>query len=607
MTSTPNKKTNINWHTLIVLAILYAYFYGFMEWLFFVTKPSSLSTLTLIEKLEALLITSGVIATIALTLLALLALPALITKNSRLIFLACIAPALILSINILILVDNFTYNVLNAGIIYAEGFWRLLYAIGFLLLLAWVTRQIHSRIHKRRKPASFPAFGLLTVSLILILPAVFSNAAHRSSINHNSATSSAKRPNILILLGDGLNSQYLSLYGYNHDTTPFLKEMAKNSLLIQNAFTNASGTTASTTSLLTGKEPIDVKVYRYPDVLTGTDSFEHLPGILRRAGYKNVEIGTSYYLDAHELNLLDGFDIVNNQAEDQSVFNSFQAILGNSFSAHFTSTIFQRASERLLHIFFIETMRNPLAEVYNPDERLSDQERVAEILDLVDHSKQPVFVLGYFLDTHGPHFLSTKQAFSNSGDDSEWDQGQYEQAIASFDNNVKKVYDHLVETGQLDNTILIVSTDHGYKYTTFNRIPMLIHFPKDEHVGTRTNNIQMIDLPVTLLDYLHLPKPAWMPGLSFLDSETPGDRKIFSVTAGSPTKIIPPFYQIKIIQVTVCQKLYLLNVQDNIFTTTTARGYVSPCDESQLPPGGQIHKAIIDYLEQYDYDVSSLR
>jgi arylsulfatase A-like enzyme len=60
---------------------------------------------------------------------------------------------------------------------------------------------------------------------------------------------------------------------------------------------NASSTTASTTSVLTGKEPATIKVYRYPDILTGQDSFEHLPGILKQYGYKAVEIGTPYYLD----------------------------------------------------------------------------------------------------------------------------------------------------------------------------------------------------------------------------------------------------------------------------------------------------------------------
>jgi hypothetical protein len=48
-------------------------------------------------------------------------------------------------------------------------------------------------------------------------------------------------------------------------------------------------------------------------------------------------------------------------------------------------------------------------------------------------------------------------------------------------------------------------------------------------------------------------------------------------------------------------------VQENKFTNGTARGYVSPCAKNLLPPDEEIRNVIINYLEQYEYDVSSLR
>jgi len=610
MNSTSPKQKNINWRALIVITIFSADLYTFMEWLFFVTKSSSLSVLTWLDKIRVLFVTGGMIVLAFLMCLALLSLPALLIKDPvwrpRLLYLACLAPAFVLALTVLILFDNFTYTVFKFGIINTAGLWRGLYAVGFLLIIWIMIRSIRDRVHKRRKPAALSAFGLLAVSMAAILSVAFTRG-DGLGLNSNSSKASTNRPNIVILAGDGLNAQYLSLYGYGHDTTPFIKELAKTSLLAENAFTNASGTTASTTSLLTGKEPAVVKVYRYPDVLTGNDSFEHLPGILKREGYKTVEIGTAFYMDARELNLLDGFDTVNNQSQDQPLFNSIRSVLGGSPSAYFIWNVYSRASERLLHIFFLQQMQNPLKEVYNPDERMPDQGRVDEIIDLLDRAGRPVFVFAYFLDTHGPNFLSNKQAFANSGPDEEWDQGQYEEAILSFDRSVQQIYNHLVETGELDNTILVVSTDHGYKYTTFNRIPMLIHFPGNAHAGTRTNNIQMIDLTATLLDYLGIPQPAWMTGTSFLNDEMLIGRQIISITAGSPKKIKPPFYQIKSVQVQVCQKTYTLNVQDNTWTTSTPRGYVSPCDKNRLPPDDQIRQAIIDYLQNHGYDISSLK
>src|SRR5258706_8336724 len=609
-TSSPTKQPNHNWRTLIILTVYSAYFYAFMEWLFFVTKPSSLSTLSLLNKLEVFLITGGVVALTVLVCLLIFALPALIVPHPiwrpRLQLLSNLVPAIVLGITALIIFDNFTYTVLKFGIISTKGIWRAAYAVGFIIFIGWIILLIQRRVCKRRTPASYFALGLLTLSGVLILSVALTQST-KLTVKRDPLKASATRPNILYLMGDGLNAQYLSLYGYHHDTTPFIKELAQTSLLADNAFTNASGTTASTTSILTGREPAETKVYRYPDVLSGDASFQHFPGILKREGYETVEIGTAYYMDAQELNLLDGFDIVNSQPQNQIVLNSIRSVLGNSPSVFFISTIIGRARERVLHIFFIQDMVNPLQEVYNPKIGKTDQQRVQEIFDLLDHAHSPVFVFAYLIDTHGPNFAPDKQVFSTGETDEAWNQGQYEDAILSFDGSVQQIYNHLAETGQLDNTIIVISTDHGYKYTTFNRIPLLMHFSKDAQTGIRQNNIQLIDVPVTLLDYLGIPKPEWMSGMSLLNSETPVDRQIISITAGSPTKIKPPFYQIKSVQVQVCQKSYFLNVQDNTWSTGTPSGYKSPCDKKLLPPENQIHQTIIDYLEKYGYDISSLK
>ncbi len=112
---------------------------------------------------------------------------------------------------------------------------------------------------------------------------------------------------------------------------------------------------------------------------------------------------------------------------------------------------------------------------------------------------------------------------------------------------------------------------------------------------------------MTLLDYLGVPKPKWMSGMSFLNSETPVDRQIISITAASPTKINPPFYQIKTMQVQVCQKSYSLNVQDNTWNAGIPAGYTSPCAKTLLPSEEEIRQTILDYLEKYGYDISSLK
>jgi arylsulfatase A-like enzyme len=213
------------------------------------------------------------------------------------------------------------------------------------------------------------------------------------------------------------------------------------------------------------------------------------------------------------------------------------------------------------------------------------------------------------MDTHGPKFSSDYHVFSDGSSDSEeeWNSDHYKDALLSYDAHVKEVYDYLDRSGKLNNTILLVYTDHGYRYVVNQRIPVIIHFPNASEAGLRHNNIQNIDIPVTILDYLDIPIPDWMTGISMLGDEPPADREIISITAGSPKKIGPPFYQIKIVQIIVCQKWYYLNVQENEWKSGLISRHTSNCDDDLLLPDEEIHQRILNYLEEYKYDVSSLQ
>jgi hypothetical protein len=603
------------WPALFNLTVFGAYFYAFMEWLFFATKPSSLSILTPLEAVLVLVVTGGIVALPLLGILVILFLLAWLGRGSKwtklLLVFSTLVAALVLSITALVMLDNFTYTVFKFGIVTTIGLWRVLYVLGIGVTLWGTFRFVQRTIHRNpKKTASFLALSLLAASTAAILLTGFSQDAGPGDFITQYRKSSSNRPNIIILGSDGLSSTYLSAYGNTHRTTPFLSKIAATSLVAENAFPNASSTTASTASVLTGKEPADVGVYRYPDILSGQDSFEHLPGILKQYGYVAVEIGTPFYVDAGKLNLLDGFDVVNNQSLSLPTLGLLRSVLGNTPSAYFIWTILERAVERLLHIFFIEEMQNPLAEVTDPSARLTDEERVDQIIALVDQTDRPVFVFAHLMDTHGPNFGGNKGDISSESSDDEdvdWDTDLYEAAIRSFDSHLEKIYTHLAQTGQLDNTILVIYTDHGLRYTVNQRIPVIIHFPQKAYAGSRKNNVQVIDIPATLMDYLGIPGPKWMAGVSLLKGEPPADREIISVVAGSPRKIEPPFYQIKTVQMIVCHKWYALNVQENKWASGNIYRHTAKCEEDSLPSEPEVRQKIVDYLENYGYDVSSIQ
>jgi arylsulfatase A-like enzyme len=314
-------------------------------------------------------------------------------------------------------------------------------------------------------------------------------------------------------------------------------------------------------------------------------------------------------VDAQRLNLLDGFDIVNNQSLNLPALNTLRALLGNSPSMYFIQTIIERSAVRLLHIFFVGEMKNPLVEVNNPKSRMTDEERTQQIIELLDQADRPLFIFAHFMDTHGPEFSSEQHVYySGSSDEAEdWDMDLYKDALLSYDAHIREIYDYLATSGKLDNTIIVIYTDHGYRYTINQRIPIIIHFPHNTPSGVREHNVQVMDIPVTLLDYLDITQPEWVSGMSILDDEPPPDREIVSVTSGSPKKIAPPFNQIKTVQVIVCHKWYLLNVQENTWKSGMVSNHTSKCDDKELPSDEQVRQRILDYLEEQGYYTSSLQ
>jgi arylsulfatase A-like enzyme len=458
------------------------------------------------------------------------------------------------------------------------------------------------------KNASLLTLSLLAISIVGIYSIYRSRSPYMSGFVPEAREASTEYPNIIILGSDGLSASYLSAYGFEGNTTPFISELTKTSLVAENAFPNASSTTGSTTSALTGKMPAEVQVFRYPDILSQEDSFEHMPGILKHMGYKTVQIGTTYYVDAKKLNLLDGFEIVNNVSFENPLLDAIQPLLGNSSSAYFLQTVAERASDRLFHIFFVKEMENPFQQVNNPKFRMTDGERVDQIINLLETSDRPVFVFSHFMNTHGPHFSSGDRASTEESEEEEkeWDVELYKEAIRSFDDNVRELYTYLEESGKLDNTIIVIYTDHGYRYVINQRIPLIIHFPNDEYAGPIKNNVQVIDLPATLLDYIDKDQPEWMTGTSLLQGEPPVMREIISTTAGSPKKIKPPFYQIKSLQFIVCQKWYSWNVQDNEFKTGEVKSHTAKCDPTLLPTDDEVQKKMLEFFKKYKYDTNSI-
>jgi hypothetical protein len=617
------------WKGLLLWVILAAYLYVGLEWLFFITKPSFMDNLRIDQKIDLLLQTGFFLAfPVLLICLLLWGLDRLLLPKGRggfMFILATFLPAAIFAGISLLLLDNFTYTLFRFGIVTTQGIWRLVYGGGFLVVLILFHRRILSALGLRSessKPVSLSMFGvyslsgLFTLSLVLVVIRLdFSSLISPQAMAVRSE--GKQRPNIILMGGDGLDAAHLSAYGYERDTTPTLRQLADKSLVAENAFPNAAHSSGSVISILTSKLPTQTRVLYPPDILQEKDAYQHLPGILKREGYYTAELGVVHYVDAYTMNLRSGFDMVNNRSSEKT--SLFQFLQGTAIdnTNYFASLLTERITERLKHIFYIQEMENPLTKVLAPSDYLEDEERVEKLIDIITTSEAPFFVHVHMMGSHGPDYYPFVQKYSlGKTQDGHWMTDFYDDAILSFDTYLRTVLDALEQSEKIDNTILIMYTDHGKGYQVDERIPLIINFPNGEHAGWIQVNVQNLDIAPTLLDYLGLPLPDWMGGQSLLQENLPPDRLIFATGTTSAKvmpggnlvveKVKPPFYQFSYFNIIQCDQTYRYDPDSRIWIAAEIVGHTAPCNAEDMLSLDEIKQELVDHLAENHFDVSTL-
>jgi arylsulfatase A-like enzyme len=437
--------------------------------------------------------------------------------------------------------------------------------------------------------------------------------------NNRSEATSVGMPNIVLLGLDGVNATHMSIYGYERDTTPNLSKIVQNALVAENAFANAGKTGGSLTSLLTGKFPTETRVIFPPDILVGADAYQHLPGILKQLGYTNIQITMPYYGDARERNLQEGFDIINFYPVNANPLANQLAKIGGDSSFYFAGVIIQRISERLNHIFFIKRMENPYKAVTEPATSIRDDRRLEAMIDYLDKADGPLFLHVHMMDTHGPTFYVPNQHFSaGQTQDQDWMTDFYDDSILNSDRYLNELFNYLSESGKIENTVVILYSDHGIQWNTLARVPLIVWFPHRQHAGTIQENVQLLDVAPTILDYLGIPQPDWMQGQSILSPDLSPSREILSANVGDElmvtedrrtwvvdeSKISPPFYDLGKINLVVCDRWFSLDLRNPELSYGDVEGSTASCPQDVIPSPEEAEAILVQHLSIDHYDMT---
>ncbi len=522
----------ISWNSLFVLSFLCTYLYVFLEWLFIITKPSSLRLNSFATNFVVFLVTSAIFACLCFAILfflfAVSSIHGLHKFRGIFLNLGRVIPVSIITAQVLLLIDNFTYTLLNWGIATSAGIFRSFYVFlvcSVFLFLYYKFGEISSWLVVRMENKTIGKIALPDIVAIILLSLLFS-ISRQSSFNQTEIqmdrADSSKLPDIILITGDGIDANHVSAYGYSQDTTPRIRELAETSLVAENAFTNAGNTAGSIISTYTGKYPTETRFLYPPDILKGEDSYQHLPGILRSVGYYNVEFTAPHYGDAFDANLLSGFDFANGRSAQNNVLTNLLSRYFQTNEVYFIYEISNRIMDRISHIFYISKMANNQALAQGTATKFDDQTKIDSVLDIIKNTERPVFAHIHWMGTHSVGILS---------DTVELDDTSNDENIHNFDTGIGQIIEYLTKNGLMNNTILIIGSDHCRMYLTINRIPLLMHFPNGQYANRVKSDTQNLDISPTILDYLGIEKPAWMKGESFLRGE-PGNRVIFAVGVG---------------------------------------------------------------------------
>ncbi|AYN66417.1 DUF229 domain-containing protein [Euzebyella marina] len=288
------------------------------------------------------------------------------------------------------------------------------------------------------------------------------------------------RPNILVIIFDDAGLD-MSAYGSTYVNTPGFDAIAKNGVLFNRAYTPNAKCAPSRASLMTGRNSWQLDAAAN-HVIYFPPKFKTYQEVLQENGYTIGFTGKGYApaitltADGKEREVL-------GPAYNTEILEPLTSgISSNDYSANFDNFL-QRAPKDAPWSFWVGSLEPHRGYEYGSGKRIGGKTE-----DMIKDFP--------------PYWPDNEVTRTDLLD--------YALEIENFDEHIVKIMNSLERSGQLNNTLVVVTSDHGMpfprvkgdQYENANHVPMAIQWPKAMNKKNRKveDYISFIDLAPTFLE-----------------------------------------------------------------------------------------------------------
>jgi arylsulfatase A-like enzyme len=338
-----------------------------------------------------------------------------------------------------------------------------------------------------------------------------------------------KHPNIILIVVDALRAKNLSCYGYNKLTSPNIDNLVKNSILFENAYSCATTTYPSLTSIFSGKYPLSHGIIKHNRSLTSTDidalnnsGTIFLPEILKHQGYTTLAVdwmgrwlkrGYDYYSGILSPFTTKLYSVLKYlfKSEELASRIAHPKLIDHAENVTKRSINLIKKYEKEKFFLFIHYWDTHIP--YNPPERyykkfVNDDYGINYDVEDIVNKFNPAYYKKYFEQTYRipSNVIKINELFA-----------RYDGSISYIDHQLSRLFKTLESLEISDETMIILTSDHGESLTEHGiyfghhglydatvHVPLIMSYsalPKNKRIKSF---VQHIDITPTILDILKI-------------------------------------------------------------------------------------------------------